>query len=164
MTTINGRYLVAKYIPDLMRGEPRNIGVVLWSPAGVKARFIAENLDHPGGVDNSKIPEFVKSTSAYKQWIRFWQGEIGKPAIEPATGGVEVPRCSPDFVAALQAANKSSFFLADGGMVFEPVNASELPRLINILFATLVETGEPEEARNSLISERPAVQEQLQPA
>ena len=35
------KYLIAKYIPDLNRMEPRNIGIVVWSPEGIEARFLA---------------------------------------------------------------------------------------------------------------------------
>ena len=35
------QYLLAKYIPDMHRFEPRNIGVIVWSPDGIEARFLA---------------------------------------------------------------------------------------------------------------------------
>ena len=37
------RYLLAKYIPDHLRMEPRNIGVVLWAEGNVTARFFGES-------------------------------------------------------------------------------------------------------------------------
>ena len=37
------RYLLAKYIPDPLRMEPRNIGVVLWAEGNVAARFVGES-------------------------------------------------------------------------------------------------------------------------
>jgi hypothetical protein len=42
------KYFLAKYIPDMHRFEPRNIGVVIWSPSGIEARFLAENLNRRG--------------------------------------------------------------------------------------------------------------------
>lgn len=50
------RYLIAKYIPDLRRMEPRNIGVIVWSPQGVAARFAAEKADTDGDVDGRSLP------------------------------------------------------------------------------------------------------------
>jgi predicted RNA-binding protein with RPS1 domain len=75
------RFLIAKYVPDVFRNEPRNIGVVLWTPDGVAARFLGEKPDAPGEVDDADIPEFVNSKHAYKQWVRYWRRELGKPAV-----------------------------------------------------------------------------------
>lgn len=65
------RYLVAKYVPDLRRMEPKNIGVVVWSDGVVAARFAAECPEKSGTVDDRCVPGFVRSLSAYKQWVRF---------------------------------------------------------------------------------------------
>ena len=35
------KYLFAKYIADLHCFEPRNIGVIVWSPTSMEARFLA---------------------------------------------------------------------------------------------------------------------------
>jgi hypothetical protein len=34
------RYLIVRYIPDLARQEPKNIGVLLASSRGVMAKFL----------------------------------------------------------------------------------------------------------------------------
>lgn len=58
------RYLVAKYIPELLRNEPRNVGVIVWTPEKVDARFWGENGED--NVDGRKIPEWVRSQTTYK--------------------------------------------------------------------------------------------------
>src|SRR5207237_10908789 len=63
MNTI--RYFLARYVPNLDRGEPRNIGVLVWSPDGVAARFLAESPDRPGVVDEAHTPAFVRNPEAY---------------------------------------------------------------------------------------------------
>ena len=57
------RYLIAKYIPDLQRVEPQNIGVIVWAPGVAAARFAAEKADRPGEVDGRSIPSFVTCPS-----------------------------------------------------------------------------------------------------
>jgi hypothetical protein len=132
------RFLIAKYVPDVFRNEPRNIGVVLWSPDGVAARFAGEKPDAPGEVDDAQIPPFVSSAEAYKQWVRYWRREMAKPAIRPATGGPLTPRGSPDWPGALRQAGLSNFLLADGGTLTEPVPNHELPQAVDYLFENCV--------------------------
>jgi hypothetical protein len=39
------RYLIANYIPDLRRMEPRNIGVVLWALGAVVREPLGESRE-----------------------------------------------------------------------------------------------------------------------
>ncbi len=138
------RYLVAKYIPDLQRFEPRNVGVVVWSPEGVAARFLAEKPGRPGEVDGRGVPAFVASAPAYRQWIRFWRAELARPEITALKGGKRVPRKAPEFLEALRSNNRGNFVLAEGGFLLDPVRPEELPGLADKLFGQLVEGGPPE--------------------
>src|ERR1700690_3094866 len=103
------KYLLVKYIPDVHRFEPRNIGVILWSPLGVEARFVAEHTSRPGEVDGRSIPSFVTSASAYKQWVRYWRDAISAEAIQPPGGGELVLASSLAFVEALQQTSRGNF-------------------------------------------------------
>jgi hypothetical protein len=137
------RFLIAKYVPDVFRNEPRNIGVVLWSPDGVAARFVGEKPDAPGEVDDARVPPFVSSAEAYKQWVRYWRREMAKPAIRPATGGPLTPRGSPVWLSALRQTGLSNFLLTDGGTLTEPIPDNELPQAVNYLFENYVASAEP---------------------
>lgn len=134
----SARFLIAKYVPDVFRNEPRNIGVVLWSPHGIVARFAGENPDAPGEVDDTQIPSFVASTEAYKQWIRYWRREIAEAALRPMAGGAAVPRTAPGFVDVLGQTEPSNYILADGGMIFDPVPVEKLSQVVSQLYATCV--------------------------
>ena len=57
------KYLVAKYVSDPRRMEPRNIGVVLWASGRVAARFL-----------ESDEAEFVGDKKTYARWIDYWRG------------------------------------------------------------------------------------------
>jgi hypothetical protein len=133
------RYLLVKHIPDIDRAEPRNIGIVLWTPWGVEARFSGEKAGSPGEIDGRSIPEFVRSKGAYRQWIRYWRNAICKDALQAPTGGANVPRNSPSFADTLMLWNKADFLIEDGGMVFDAVDEDALPALVNQLFERLVE-------------------------
>ena len=142
------KYLLAKYIADLHRFEPRNIGVIVWSPAGVEARFLAEFPGRPGEVDGRSIPGFVTSPGAYKQWIGYWRGAVNGPTFKPLSGGDILSVSSPAFMEALQQTGRGNFVLVDAGVVLDEVSEEEMPALADQLYAQLVEAGTPEEPRD----------------
>lgn len=142
------KYLLVKYIPDVHRFEPRNIGVIVWSPFGVEARFVAEHPSRPGEVDGRSIPGFVTSASAYKQWVRYWRDAIYAAAIQPPRGGELVPASSPAFIETLQQTSRGNFAVVDAGSILDAVSEEELPTVANQLFAQLVESSSPEEQRD----------------
>jgi hypothetical protein len=149
------RYFVAKFVPDLRRMEPRNVGVVVWSEGRLAARFAGEKADQPGDVDGRTVPAFVTSLAAYKQWIRYWRKELEKPSVRPLQGGEPVPRTSPDFLTVLAGTSKGNFHLVDGGILLDPVPDHELPALAEHLYTTLVDEPAPlEEPRDSGLDDR----------
>ncbi len=142
------KYLLAKYIPDMHRFEPRNIGVIVWSPLGVEARFLAEYPNRPGDVDGRSIPGFVTSASAYKQWIRYWRDSFAREGIHPVRGGEVVPASSAAFIEALQQTGRGNFVIADAGSVLDAVGEEELSAVADQLFAQLVEANVADEPRD----------------
>jgi len=142
------KYLLAKYIPDLHRFEPRNIGVIVWSPLGIEARFLAEYPNRPGEVDGRSIPGFVTSASAYKQWVRYWRDAISGTSIRPLGGGDVVSSSSPGFIEALQQTARGNFVVVDAGSVLDDISEEELPTVADQLFAQLIEVNTAEEPRD----------------
>lgn len=146
------RYALAKYIPDLDRMEPRNIGVIVWSPDGIESRFLAQKVDQPETLDGRSIPSFITSPAAYRQWIEFWQSELRKPEIQTPEGQT-APQGSPDFLAALQRWNRGNFVLADAGVLLDHVDADNLPNVVDHLYHALVETGRGDDPRDATLDE-----------
>ena len=140
------RYLLAKYMPDILRAEPRNIGIVLWTPDAVAARFVAEKPKDHGEVDGRRIPDFVTSQSAYKQWIQYWCSQLESLQIEPLTGGNPINRSSPEYLEALKSTSNGNFVLTDGGFLLDDVASSDIPKALEYLYATLVDVPRPPEA------------------
>lgn len=134
------KYLVAKYIPDMLRMEPRNIGVIVLPGNGtVEARFTAENPTRAGDVDNSKVPSFVTSRSAYCQWIQFWRWELEKPDVR------QFLMRDP----TLLSWNRGNFVLVEGGFLLDPAygeggSTGMLAAVADSLYRTLVETQAPQ--------------------
>jgi hypothetical protein len=134
------RYLVAKYISDLQRMEPRNIGVVVWTSGSVAARFAAERPGGTGDIDGRSVPAFVTSTAAYKQWVDFWRDLF---RASPGAGGKVRNR----WAEILKATSRGNFWLAEGGVVLDrKVDDTQL--LADGLFARLVEPGLSDDGRD----------------
>jgi hypothetical protein len=142
------KYLLAKYIPDLHRFEPRNIGVFVWSPLGIEARFLAEFPNRLGDVDGRSIPGFVTSASAYRQWIRYWRDAIAGTSIQPLGGGHMVSSSSAAFIEALQQTSRGNFVVVDAGSVLDDISEEEMPAVADQLFAQLVEVNTAEDPRD----------------
>jgi hypothetical protein len=148
------RYFLAKYVPDLARMEPRNVGVVLWSPHGVLARFAAEKPGRPGEVDGRSTAQFgVTNNEAYRQWVEFWRTEMEHHELSSQRGGKPVSRATPAFLDMLASWNKGNFLLVEGGYLLDPVQENELPAIIDDLYGKLVDSPAPEELRDPRLDE-----------
>ncbi len=139
------KYFLAKYIPNMHRFEPRNIGVVIWSPLGIEARFLAENPSRPGDVDGRSIPDWVTSHNAYRQWVRYWRDALSENSIEPLRGGEIIPASSPAFMEALRETAQGNFMLLESGAVMDQVGEDDLSAVANQLFAQLVQEASSSE-------------------
>jgi hypothetical protein len=65
------RWWLCKYVPDLPRNEPRNVGVILFSDGKFTARF------------PEKVPDCVLSHENWEQWIDRWRNAVER-AEKPA--------------------------------------------------------------------------------
>lgn len=128
------RFLIAKFVPDLRRLEPRNIGVIVWANGQVSARFAGERDDER--LDLRSVPSFVGDKRAYDQWVHFWRKILRAPAAVPLKGGSGVPIESPEYLDALKSNSLDSFYLAEGGVLLDPV--VDIKETLNFLFTNLV--------------------------
>ncbi len=66
------QWYVVKHVPDLVRREPRNIGVILVGGDGDirLSRFLGETEE--GDIDGRTVPQFG-SHLVYKAWVRQWR-------------------------------------------------------------------------------------------
>lgn len=120
------RFLVAKYVPDLRRMEPRNIGVVVWSNGTVAARFIGE--DSTGSVRGSR---------AFREWVSYWRTQIAKDSIRTRDGRL-VSSFETEFVDQLTTGSKQQYMLVDGGYLLDQHSPEDVSSLADELFRQLV--------------------------
>src|SRR4029077_9353434 len=118
------RFLIAKYVPDLRRMEPKNIGVIVWSNGTVRAKFVGEVRN---GEPHVAPPAYlhVESRNAYRQWIEYWRAVIEKDSLQKDDGTI-VDRNNPEFIAAIQAKSKQQYLLASGGEFLTKIGAGEI--------------------------------------
>jgi hypothetical protein len=122
---MNAKWLIAKYIPDMKRREPRNIGVILLKDGKPYLRFRGRDKTD-GKIDGNKT-KFQKSVDNYRAWITYWEYAARKGDIQGLLGGAR-----PD----------DNFILEFGG---ERIVGSELTEPENFadeLFHQLVDSEE----------------------
>ncbi len=119
---MTARWLIAKYIPDLRRREPINVGVILSLGDSIAMRFAGERAD--GTIDGRTARSWVGSTPNYKRWVEYWRHVVtsGELNIESL-----VTRRSDD-----------SYYLDFGGERLAG-NGTDAGLLLEQLYTTLVE-------------------------
>jgi hypothetical protein len=142
-------YLIAKYTPDLLRREPRNIGIILHDEQGWRARFVGEVPD--GDLDGRKLRAFG-SAEAYREWYRFWTTSIVRGV--PCHGVRNlVPPDSSEFVDAICAASTEQYLLEAGPPSVIPASFGSGKQLLDFLFARIV-SGEEIPAEDAALEDR----------
>jgi len=134
----NTRFLVAKYIPDMRRLEPRNIGVIVWTDGHLSAHFLGEG----GEIARAPRRLGVQNQDTYRQWIRYWRSEMSRPTLSINGNDQRIARESPEFIDALRQRSKENFVLVDGGFVTGHVNPGDIDEVVQDLFVGLVEEGD----------------------
>lgn len=124
------RWLVAKYMPDLRRREPHNVGVILFTDAGPVSRFLGETAT--GSIDGRQLPQWVGSTENYKWWINYWRS-ISTRGYEKAVASFA------------KQANAGNYEVEEGGQIVAGASPSNPIEFLDSLFATLVWAKPPAE-------------------
>ena len=122
-STKQAEWLVARYISDLRRREPRNVGVVLKMGDRFLSRFLGEG--GRGRIDGRRVHAFVNSVDNYKAWVRHWQGV--------ADGG------SKDLLALTNRRADDSYFLEYGGERLFGSEYADPNDMLDYLYSVLVE-------------------------
>jgi len=144
------KYLVAKYVPDVFRNEPVNIGILTWVDGEVGWKFIGQRDENSTAIDGRAqgIVGRIKSVPNYKQWIESWVIRLQAPQLHTRQYGT-IEHSSPDFLNALATYGEGSYILEAGGELMDDVNSREIREVTNSLFATLVGTPDEKESYKS---------------
>jgi hypothetical protein len=122
-------WLVAKYMPDLKRREPRNVGVMLRVGHRTLSRFAGERAG--GGIDGRFLRGRVADVDTYRAWVNFW-----RHAVEDAGSLREV----------MQPTGDENYAVEYGGERLLGSDAREAEDMLDYLYATLVEELPEKEA------------------
>lgn len=130
---MNPRFLLAKYVPDLSRMEPRNIGVFLWANGEIAERFLP-----------TSAADFVGDPETYEWWVSSWREAISGVSIEPVRGQT-IKKADPRCMDALLTRQENNFLLVDAGELLEPIGKRELNEAVDFLYGDLVAQAKTEE-------------------
>lgn len=127
------RWMVAKFMPDLRRREPRNVGVVLF-PGGDEAAVIeASPILRFRGFADGKVDlrraRVGKEGAVYEGWLQYWMSLVEQRAPLSAW---ELRR------------NTDAFYLERGGELLTPLpDGATAEDLADELYELLVEPAAP---------------------
>lgn len=77
---MHAKYLIAQYLPNKLRREPRNVGVILISGDQCCARFLGQTSNGDGAID-LRTCSWAAYPQIYKRWVEFWQEEVGRGSV-----------------------------------------------------------------------------------
>lgn len=123
-------YQIIRYVPDLRRMEPQNIGVLVQGQSGVTFRLYTRFRPL---VDK---PDFDYAN--FRKWREFFDVEINGPQIDM----FQPPRESPDFLEYLQSRCKGNYILTRPLHV--AMQADNIDGVRDYLYETLVRSPEEE--------------------
>lgn len=122
-------YLV-RYMPDLQRREPRNIGLVLRTADGTwLSKFVGQRPD--GVIDSRSLRTYAIHAEVYKTWVTYFARKANDDSW-----------CD---VARRQAARSTNYVVEPGGEYLGTVTSWQ--SLLEELYAELVDRGVPARPR-----------------
>lgn len=134
------RYLIAKYIDDQSRNEPRNIGVVVYDGTNAVLRFDGEGND--GLPDLRKVRHRIPGSRTYREWVKYWRVALETPGkIDRALQ--DVPSGDSRVIENLIESSSGDFYLEEGGAILLDAEHTTLEAMGNDLFARLVRLPDP---------------------
>jgi len=122
-STKQAEWLVARYIPDLRRREPKNIGVILKMGDRHLSRFLGER--GKGRIDGRRVHAIVNSVDNYKSWVSYWQDITD--------------RGSADWPTLTSRRGDDSYFLEYGGQRVFGAEGTDPNDMLDYLYSALVE-------------------------
>ncbi|HEX8393912.1 MAG TPA: hypothetical protein VF665_16335 [Longimicrobium sp.] len=130
---VNFRYAVARYMPDLFRQEPRNIGVFVVSDSHIAFRLVGQKRDD-GELDLRKVRSVQRDGSVYSEWFAHWTELVERLNRSHYFPSVFADRA----ISALVAASGNMFTIRDGGLYVPQADALTVEDVADILFQKVV--------------------------
>lgn len=129
---------IIRYLPDIKRGEPRNVGVALILDDTVSIRFFGEQV--PGRVDGRSVRTRINELQNYKDWIAYFR----RKALSGQWEDVKRSRLRrPDY----------PYYVDRGGVIFD-VSPDNVDMELDALFQEVVADPTRESRGYSIDEER----------
>lgn len=99
---------IVRCVPDPVRDEPRNVGVIAWHDGEVHARFVGE--DDAGDMDRRRIPrQLVGDRSTYADWVDYWRAQLKAGEVDDVVRGQRVHIGDESFIEAMTNVTRGGF-------------------------------------------------------
>ena len=128
------RYLLARYVDDLLRNEPKNVGIVVFDGEVAAARFLGEV--EPGRIDLRHV-KWMDGRSSYGQWVDYWRTTLDDPGVLSDELRGE-PGGSDHVIERLISTSSADFRLELGGEVLVDADDLGVRDSVDKLFERLV--------------------------
>lgn len=133
-------YVIAKFVDDLGRNEPRNVGVIAYDGEGAHARFDGE--DDEGKMNLTTVRYRIPATRTYKAWVNYWRHALSDPERIDAALRDEASGSQHVLERLVETASED-FYLERGGTVLLDLDELPLEDATRYLFERLVREPEP---------------------
>lgn len=132
------RYLLARYVDDLTRNEPVNVGVIAYDGSQTIARFDGENDE--GHIDLRRVRHRITGSNTYRAWVNYWRRALTEPqAVFPDAAALG----RREILDRLVQRGGDEFTLIPGGEILLDADARDLQTTLDGLFERLVRAPEP---------------------
>jgi hypothetical protein len=135
-------YLIAKYVDDLARNEPKNVGVIVTDGAGVVARFDGE--DDAGAINLNRIRHRITGSRSYRAWVQYWRAVIA----DPSSIGAAKETTPAELIDLLVAEPSRDFYLERGGSILLDADERSLDETARELYEQMVREPDPPSPMN----------------
>lgn len=146
-------YLIAKYVDDLARNEPVNVGIILFEDGRRMARFVGEDAD--GDIDLRRL-RGMEGRRTFKSWIRYWRKALANPTV--LSRNVDADASDQVVADGLVALRRSNFFVEHGGAIVLDTSEETTEATLQRLYDRLVAQRQPA-ASQAVTDQQPAAVE-----
>jgi hypothetical protein len=129
-------FLLAQYLRDPIRREPKNVGLFVIKDGRCAGKFLGE--DTAAGERDLRTIRFAKEPRIYRKWVEYWREEL-----EAGADGL---------LARLAENNGGNYDVIPAGKVSD-TNGDPAELICERLFPLLVAPGEPEPPTEATESE-----------
>jgi hypothetical protein len=133
-------YLIAKYVDDLARNEPTNIGVIVYDGYRAIARFDGENEQER--IDLRTVRHRITGSHAYRAWVAYWRQALAEPGILDKRLA-DTPAGDSAVIDHLLALPAQDFYLERGGTILLDADERTVEATLIDLFVRLVRQPDP---------------------